>query len=93
MVDHIKSLRNEKVHQLMVELSKEPDPNEEHALDASITMPKRELFDRLPRYCSQCDHSNHGDFCKRIAVMSQRWNALDIAHTSQPGFAARKATG
>jgi hypothetical protein len=50
MVEHIKTLRNKKVHELMQALSKEDDPNEEHALtDGTLNMPKRELFDRLPK--------------------------------------------
>ena len=49
MVDHIKSLRNKRVYELMQKLSKEDDPNEENAqCDGPLTMPKRELFDRLP---------------------------------------------
>ena len=49
MVDHIKSLRNKMVYELMQKLSKEEDPNEENAqCDGPLTMPKRELFDRLP---------------------------------------------
>ena len=49
MVEYIKSLRNKKVYELMQELSKEEDPNEENAQhDGPLTMPKRELFDRLP---------------------------------------------
>ena len=48
MVEHIKDLRNDKVCELMQELSKEDDPDEENALDATLSTPKRELFDRLP---------------------------------------------
>ena len=49
MVDHIKNLRNKKVYDLMLDLGKEEDPNEENPQnDGSLSMPKRELFDKLP---------------------------------------------
>ena len=49
MVDHIKGLRNQKARALMLELGKEEDPNEENPQnDGSLSMPKRELFDKLP---------------------------------------------
>ena len=51
MVEHLKKLRNTKVLALMQELSKEEDPNEEHAKTPStLTTPKRELVDRLPKF-------------------------------------------
>jgi len=50
MVDNIKQLRNKKVRELMLELSKEEDPNEENPQTAdSLSMPKQELFDQLPK--------------------------------------------
>ena len=50
MVDHIRDLRNTKVQELMQQLSAAADPNEENELtDGPLTMPKRELFDRLPK--------------------------------------------
>ena len=49
MVEHI-NLRNKKVHELMQALSKEDDPNGEMELtDGTLNMPKRELFNRLPK--------------------------------------------
>ena len=49
MVDHRQSIRNKKVYGLMQELSKGDDPKEENAQhDGTISMPKRELFGRLP---------------------------------------------
>ena len=45
-----KKPRNKKVHELMLALSLEDDPNEENAqTDGTVRMPKRELIDRLPK--------------------------------------------
>jgi hypothetical protein len=50
MVEHIKTLRNLKVYELMQACSKEDDPNAKNApIDGNLTMPKRELADRLPK--------------------------------------------
>ena len=50
MVDHIKGLRNQKVRALMLELSKDADPNEENPKTAdSLILPKKELYDQLPK--------------------------------------------
>ena len=50
MVEHIKNTRNKKVHELMLAMSSEDDPNEEHArTDGTVSMPERELIDRLPK--------------------------------------------
>ena len=49
MVEHIRALRNQKVYELMRALKIEDDPNGEHAqTDDGLTMPRRELVDRLP---------------------------------------------
>ena len=49
MVEHMKDLRNKRVHELMVLLSADEDPNQENVhADGTLSMPKRELFDRLP---------------------------------------------
>ena len=48
MVEHIKNTRNENVHELMLAMTLEDDPNEKHAqTDGTVSMPKRELIDRL----------------------------------------------
>ena len=50
MVDHIRHLRNQKVKELMKELSAGEDPNNEEAqIDGALSKPKRELVDRLPK--------------------------------------------
>ena len=50
MVEHIKSLRNQKVRDLMLDLGKAEDPNEENPTPADIlSMPKKELYDQLPK--------------------------------------------
>jgi len=50
MVEHIKALRNKKVNELMQALSKEDDVSGEVELTAAtLTMPKREVLDRLPK--------------------------------------------
>ena len=49
IVEHIRNLRKIKVHELMVQLSSEEDPNQENApTDGTLNMPKRKLFDLLP---------------------------------------------
>ena len=49
MVEHMKDLRNKRVHELMVELMADEDPNQENVTtDDTLRKPKREFFDRLP---------------------------------------------
>ena len=48
MVHHITHLRNKKVHELMLELSKENDPGAGNAQHAGTLSMPRELFDSLP---------------------------------------------
>ena len=48
MVHHITHLRNKKVHELMLELSKENDPDAGNAQHAGTLSMPRELFDSLP---------------------------------------------
>ena len=51
MMRHVKKLRKKKVHELMLALSLEDDPNEDHAqIYDTVRMPKRELIDRLPKF-------------------------------------------
>ena len=50
MVEHIRNLRNQKVKELMEQLSAGEDPNNEDAqIDGTLSKPKRELVDRLPK--------------------------------------------
>ena len=50
MVDHIRELRNKRVHELMQQLNAEEDPNQETILDgAPLIIPKRELFEQIPK--------------------------------------------
>jgi len=49
IVEHIRNLRKIKVHELMLQLSSEEDPNQENApTDGTLNMPTRKLFDLLP---------------------------------------------
>jgi hypothetical protein len=50
MVEHIRNLRNQKVKELMEQLSAGDDPNNDDAqIDGTLSKPKRELVDRLPK--------------------------------------------
>jgi hypothetical protein len=49
----MRKLRNKKVYELMLELSAQEDPNQENAeTDGTLSMPKRELFDKIPEILS-----------------------------------------
>ena len=49
MVEYIKRLRNEKVHELMLGKKNEDDPDEGNAhRDGNLRLPKRELIDLIP---------------------------------------------
>lgn len=50
MVEHIRDLRNKMVLELMQKLNAEQDPNQETIRDgAPLSIPKRELFEQLPK--------------------------------------------
>ena len=50
MVEHIRDLRNNRVLELMQKLNAGEDPNQETILDgAPLSIPKRELFEQLPK--------------------------------------------
>ena len=53
MVHRLMHLRNQKVQELMLGLSKEEDLNEDNAPhDGTLSMPRREVYDRLPSIIS-----------------------------------------